>query len=57
MNGMQKTYVVEYRYVNSGTTGKTIVTGWSEFEAQAKALIELNTDSNHPVMVIAVKPN
>lgn len=55
--GAQKTYVVEYKYVHSGTTGTTFVTGWSEFEAQAKAMIQLNHDPNHPIMVIAIKPN
>lgn len=55
--GVQKTYIVEYRYVHSGTTSTTHVTGWSEWEAQAKAMVQLNFDPNHPVIVINVKPN
>ena len=55
-NGLQKTYIVEYRYINSNTSGTYTVNATGQFEAQALAMIALNTAVEHPVVVTNVKP-
>ena len=50
-NNVQSNYLVEYNSLG-GSNGKTNVVAYSEFEAMAKAMIELNRDPRFPVTVI-----
>jgi hypothetical protein len=51
-NNVQSNYLVEYNSPGN-SNGKTNVVAYSEFEAMAKAMIELNRDPRFPVTVIS----